>query len=229
MEKEMDGPILWDSATQQSNEQKYTRGAIIDWIYMDVKSAVINAETIFLGKVSERSTQTRGWGGYERDGKIDYSNIYRELTVEVVDVIKGDKSQEIILYKEPGGETEDYIYTYDNIDPLNIGQEYIFFLDKYNRYLRPWTIIPIEDGKVLVSNAMLMENLLDESGERPESGITVDAYMKALKIRVWCINTIKVLIYTAAIGIALVICYFVCRNLYKTTRFVVHRIKSQKV
>lgn len=227
IEKDMEGPVLWDSATQKSDKQKYTRGAIIDWIGLDAESAVKNAETIFCGKVLERSTQTRGLGAFESNGEVEYSEVYRELTVEVTKMIKGDWFQKIILYKEPGGETEDYIYTYHNIDPLNIGQEYIFILDKYNTYLRPWTVIPIEDGMAKVSYIMCFENLLDENGKIPEQGITVEAYMKSLKQRVLVINAIKTMIYVVVIGITLVSCYFVCRNLYKTTRFVIMRIKGK--
>jgi hypothetical protein len=227
IEREMDGVVIWDSATQQSSKEKQIRASIAAWRYIDVKRASNMATTIFRGKVVERSTQSRGMYASEKYGEFIYGDVYRELTVEVVDMIKGDKSKEIVLYKEPGGESEDFIYVYDEIDPLTIGKEYIFFLRENNTFISPWTVLGISDGKVMVSTEMVPESLLGENGKRPEQGITVEAYTKALKQRVLFVTAIKGLIYAVVIGSVLVICYFIGRNLYKTTQYVVRLMRKQ--
>lgn len=106
------------------------------------------------------------------------------------------------------------------MEPLNIGQEYIFFLDENNIFLSPFTVITISDGKVKVSARMCPESLLDENGKVPEQGISVDAYMKAVEKTFWYVMVIKVLVHVAVIGLVLLICYLVCRNLYKTMKYI---------
>ena len=227
-ERDMDGMLLWDSAGQENGKEKQLKSSIVDYFYIDLGQAIKLSDKIVRGKVQSRSTQTKGLPIYKSDGSIYDFDPYREVTVEVSDVIKGDKSQKMILYKEPGGETETYIYKQDELEPLEIGREYIFFLYKNNTFVNPAAVIAISDGQVWVSD-MVCPKYLQVEGERVYAQrVPVDTYMNAVRMKYWSVTAIKVLVIIVALGVVLVIFYFVCRNLYKTTRFVVHRIKSRK-
>lgn len=228
-EREMDGPVLWDSDGQESSEEKMLKTAIADWFYINCKQAVNMADTIFRGKVLSRSTETRGLPIYKPDGSLYDYDYYREVTIEVLDMVKGDKSQKTILYKEPGGETESLIFKFDGIDPLNIGQEYIFFLYENNTFLNPSAVMPITDGQVWVSDQMCPEELQVEGERVFAQKLPVDTYMKAIKETYWYEMALKVLVNVVFIGILSLILYFICRNLYKTTRYVGKKVKCIKI
>ena len=82
----------------------------------------------------------------------DYPEVfrhYKEVTVEVLEAIKGVTAEETtITYIEHGGETEDAIYILEGVDPVAIGEEYIFFLNEEGLFLSPWTLMPVLDGDV---------------------------------------------------------------------------------
>ena len=225
-EKEMDGMVLWDSAGQESKKEKKLVESHVDFVYLNFEQAINRSDKIFRGKVQSRSTVTKGLPIYNGDGSIYGFDHYREVTVEVTDVIKGNRSQKTILYKEPGGETEDYIYKWYAIEPLTIGQEYIFFLCENNTFLNPAAVMPISDGQVRVNDIMCPEKLQAEGERVYAQSVPVNTYMTAVKKVHWSVNGIKGLLIAAVIGIALVSCYFVCRNLYKTTMYIAKYVKK---
>ncbi len=225
-EKEMDGMVLWDSANQESNKEKKLVEEHVDFVYMNYEQAIKIADKIFCGKVQSRSTATKGLPIYNADGSIYGFDHYRELTVEVTDVIKGTKSREEILYKEPGGETEEFIYKWYAIEPLTIGQEYLFFLYENNTFLNPIAIMPISDGQVLVQDIMCPENLQVEEEKVSKQSLPVGTYMNAVKISYWSALALTGLLVVVGIGIVLASCYFVCRNLYKTTIYIVKYVRK---
>ena len=53
--------------------------------------------------------------------------------------------------------------------------------------------------------------------------------MKAIKETYWYEMALKVLVNVVFIGILSLILYFICRNLYKTTRYVGKKVKSIKI
>lgn len=57
----LDGQVLWDSAGQESNEEKQIKTSITDWFALNCKQAINMSATIFRGRVLSRSTETRGF------------------------------------------------------------------------------------------------------------------------------------------------------------------------
>ena len=73
--------------------------------------------------------------------------LYKEITVEVIEGIKGgDEETDSITFIQSGGEVEDYIYVVSGIVPVEMGEEYIFFINEKGSSLSPSTLIPVEDG-----------------------------------------------------------------------------------
>lgn len=86
--------------------------------------------------------------------------------------------------------------------------------------------MPIKDGQVWVSDQVCAEELLAEGERVYAQMLPVDTYMKAIKENYWYVTFLRVLVSITVIGAAGAIIYFVCRNLFKTTRFIVRRVRK---
>lgn len=53
----------------------------------------------------------------------------------MIDILKGNMDDTTVTYLEFGGETEEVIYIFDDIEPVEIHGEYIFFLNNYGAVL----------------------------------------------------------------------------------------------
>ena len=93
---------------------------------------------------ARRSTQTNGKAVEKSETKVhklsegdwytDYA-YYKEITIEVLEILKGDMDTATFTYFEAGGETEDVIYIENHQEPVKLGKEYIFFLNHCNPLL----------------------------------------------------------------------------------------------
>ena len=181
--------IIWDSTNPWidetyvpiASEDKAIKKKYCSWPYYDLSAATNEAVTIVRGKVLSRSTETKGLPIIKMDGSIYGYDYYREVTVEVIDVIKGEKKEDTIIYKEPGGETEEYIYEMDGVVPLNIGEEYIFFLMENNTFLNPATVITISNETVNPSPSLAPENTHNTQAYDMAVGIPIDDFIEAIK------------------------------------------------
>ena len=79
-------------------------------------------------------------------------------------------------YFEAGGETEDVIYIENHQEPVELGKEYIFFLNQYDIALSPQTLLPVEDGVVLTKGKVAPE----PKGSDEVNEISVEEYIKAI-------------------------------------------------
>lgn len=187
--QEIEGFVVWDSneaSVDENNlsvktESKQIKESLCTWPYYEISDAAKTADTIIRGKVLSRSTITKGLPIYNQDGTIYDYDYYREVTVEVVENIKGSEAKETIIYKEPGGETEDYIYRMHDVEPLIIGEEYIFFLYDNNTFLNPSTVIAISDEIVSPSSELLPQTSNGTQTYSTSNGISVDDYIEAIK------------------------------------------------
>ena len=111
------------------------------WPAYTFETAVEEAAMIIHGKVVDKSdTLVHVMGSGVRE-------LYKEITVEVVEGIKGvDEETASITFIQTGGEIEDYIYVVPGIVPVEMGEEYIFFINEKGSSLSPDTLIPIKDG-----------------------------------------------------------------------------------
>ena len=125
-----------------------------------------------------KSPITKGLPIYKSDGSISDYDYYHEVTVEVLENIKGCENQNTIIYKEPGGETEDFIYIMNGVEPLDVEGEYIFFLYDNNTFLNPSTVIAVSDGMVKPSSELVPEVF---GNTRSYNGISVDAYIEVIR------------------------------------------------
>ena len=125
-----------------------------------------------------KSPITKGLPIYKSDGSISDYDYYHEVTVEVLENIKGCENQNTIIYKEPGGETEDFIYIMNGVEPLDVDGEYIFFLYDNNTFLNPSTVIAVSDGMVKPSSELVPEVF---GNTRSYNGISVDAYIEVIR------------------------------------------------
>lgn len=117
------------------------------WAWYDFERAVDEAATIVHGKVkSIGNTQVHETPTSFGEPLREY---YKEVTVEVLEAMKGVNVEETtITYIEHGGETDNAIYIYEGLNPVAIGEEYIFFLTERGVFLSPWTLMPVSDGVV---------------------------------------------------------------------------------
>lgn len=109
-----------------------------------------------------KSPITKGLPIYKSDGSISDYDYYHEVTVEVLENIKGCENQNTIIYKEP----------------LDVDGEYIFFLYDNNTFLNPSTVIAVSDGMVKPSSELVPEVF---GNTRSYNGISVDAYIEVIR------------------------------------------------
>ena len=125
------------------------------WSGYTFERAVDEAVTIVYGRVkSKRDTLYDN-----RDVPLPEAfRYYKEVAVEVLEAIKGVAEEEsTTIYLEMGGETEDVIYILEGIDPVAIGEEYIFFLNEHGVFLSPWTLLSVSDGVVQTGGLICSE------------------------------------------------------------------------
>ena len=118
--------------------------ATAEWAYLTFEETVEKADIIIYGTAGERSeTKTRSGGS--GDNPLDY---YREIPIQVKNVVKGQGIGDTAIYREYGGETKDAVYSFRDFPLLESGKEYVLFLNKQGYSLFPSTIIPVEDGQI---------------------------------------------------------------------------------
>lgn len=179
--KNLDGEVLWISNEREGDNNKPVKESYCVWPYYEFDKAVDKATTIVRGKVMSRSTETKGLPIYNQDGTVYDYDYYREVTVEIVECLKGGEVEGKLIYKEPGGESENYVHQFHGVDPLELGAEYIFFLVENNTFLNPSTVIPILDEKVTPSSELMPENLSSAQTYGVSDGISVSSYIEAIK------------------------------------------------
>ncbi len=147
------------------------------WRTYSLEEATETAATIVYGKVADKSDMLLHKVPLS-NGKI-WDDYYTEVYVEVSEVIKGDVTGSTFTYIEQGGETEDTIYVVDGVDPVVIGEEYVFFVNQAGAMLSPVTVLPVTDGVVSITGGYLVPtnaNAREAAGE-----IGVADFISAIK------------------------------------------------
>ena len=145
-------PRIYEEKEVFDETQNVEKPVVTDyacWQAYTFEEAIEASTTIAYGKVKNIS----GTLLHEvptPDGQV-YREYYKNVTVEVLEAIKGVAAQETTTtYLELGGETEDAIYVLEGVDPVAIGEEYIFFLNKHGAFMSPATLVPVSDGVVQI-------------------------------------------------------------------------------
>ena len=164
------------SGTASDNEEPVSANIFVDWVYYTFEEAVAEADTIVYGKVVEKSDTLIHEGSTSGGGIV--KNLYKEVTIEVLEVIKGDKRKNTVTYYEWGGETEDYSQVIDNFDPVNVDGEYIFYLHEPGVTIGgPAGILPVTEGMVSTKG-----KYAPEVAAGADSGaMDVEEYISAVK------------------------------------------------
>ena len=168
---ELDSDIVIDP-----NKTLHRRQA--SWIVYDFEKTVEKSSYIVRGKVMEKGG-TQIYNHCDSKGVVVGQTAYHEVQIEVLEALKGAEKGDTITYLELGGETEDAIYIYEDIVPLNVGEEYLFFLNEHGAFLDPATVISISDGHISPSSRLIPGNSSNTYGAKTR--ILVDDYMETIK------------------------------------------------
>ena len=168
------------SESTSSDIVKTRKGVIADWFYFPFEQTAENASIIIYGKVVERG-ETKINELCNSRGEVVAEEYYTEITVKVLKNIKGALGKGTIIYKEPGGEPEDVICVYDGLNPVEVGGEYIFFLNEYYAFLNPLTVVSVSEGTISLKSFMIPEAWKENEEFQAAAKVTVEEYIKAIK------------------------------------------------
>ena len=166
--------MLKDGSIKEDT-MKLTIASERDYPWYTLEEAVDKAVTIAYGKVVEKS-ETKVHKISNGDWYTDYE-YYKEVTIEAFEIIKGDMDANTVTCLEFGGETEDVICIDNGQVSVELGKEYILFLNQYGAALAPWTLLPVEDGMVLTKGKVVPES----KGSDEVNEISVEEYIRAIK------------------------------------------------
>lgn len=117
------------------------------WPSYTFETAAERATTIVYGEVVKKG---RMQGGSPSEYQTD-------VTVDVIEWVKGDAKSGQIIFLEMGGETKTQIYRFEGVTPVQIGERYVFFLNEYGAFLSPRTLVSVTDGEISTHGALLPE------------------------------------------------------------------------
>ena len=146
-----------------------------DWMWITFEKAVERAKTILHGRVISKrcDTQVDKTAAY-RDGLSDY---YNEVTIEVIEVIKGECDPTVSYLELGGRETNVANYIFLGTDVVTPNNEYIFFLNEYGTCLTPFTLKPVYDGYVSTKGNLNPEY----SDKKQDEKMILDKYIDEIR------------------------------------------------
>ncbi|MBO5346710.1 MAG: hypothetical protein J6A45_01035 [Lachnospiraceae bacterium] len=158
-------------------KRKISRSAIVDWVYYPFEEAVEQANAIIYGEITNVS-DTFVLETELSNGAVQ-KDLYKQVTVEVKDVLKGNiKGSEATFY-EWGGETDDEYLVIEGYEPVNVNEEYIIYLNGHERLLAgPSSILPVFEDIVTTKGKYAPTS--EEVDERPEE-MSLEVYAQAVR------------------------------------------------
>ena len=159
--------------TESTIEKKVIKGEGM-WPAYTFSSAVDEAVTIVYGKVLGKSDTKVHQVAYVNGQS--HNEYYKEVSIEVIDILKGNMDETTVTYLEFGEETEDVIYIFDDIESVELDGEYIFFLNEYGAALSPMTLLPVDDNTVLTQGKIMPESEVSTLS----TDVSVESYLSAI-------------------------------------------------
>lgn len=160
---------------ENSIEKEVTRTGNAYWPAHSFTSAVDEAVTIVYGSVGDKSDikahQLGEWLGEP------YYEYYREVSIEVIDLLKGNIEDTTVTYLEFVEENGEPKHLLDGIELVERNDEYIFFLNQYGAPLSPSTMLPVENGTVLTQGGIVPTSEINALA----SDISVETYLGAIE------------------------------------------------
>ena len=137
--------LVYSFAGSLKKDEKEISTSHVAWIGYTAEDAINKASTIVHGIVMNKS-ETKVHEGYTSDGRL-VQEYYREVTIRVVDTIKGDNDGTVI-YLEMGGETDTHIYQVEGYPYVDVLDEVILLLDDKGALLHPNALLTVSSGTV---------------------------------------------------------------------------------
>ena len=115
------------------------------------------------------------------------------VMVQTIQDVKGAEDAETITYLEAKVETGRTILGKKDSELVAVGEEYIFFLDEQGKCFDTGTIVPVENGKVVLDGYLELPYFFDPD-TKVDKGIPLDIYIRAIgwEILMWEEETGKV-------------------------------------
>lgn len=119
-----------------------------------LEDAAEKASVVVYGKVLEKGETTTALSIDLAKSGTSASGYFTSVTIEVIDMVKKnnmyglDLAGEQFTYMEYGGEQDGVIYQYGGMDEVEIGKEYVFFLNSGNKCLSSQAVVPVIKGEV---------------------------------------------------------------------------------
>lgn len=136
-----------------------------------------DATTIVYGKVVGIS-ETKVHESTGSGGSI-LKEYYKEVTIEVIDLIKGAAKDNKVTYMQMGGETDTHIYTYVEYPPVSISDELILFLDERGVCFGPQACIYVKDGMV-----SLDQKIVPKTFDAAKKATTAEELVEEISVQV---------------------------------------------
>ena len=166
--------IYQKDSKSQSDKEKVVITGSGTWPHHTFESAIDEAVTIVYGKAVGKSNTKVHQISFGEQPSYEY---YKEVAIEVIDILKGDMDADTVTYLEFGGETEDVIYIYEDKEELKLGSEYVLFLNQYGAALNPMTLLEVDEDAVLTQGKLIPESEVSTLSTE----VSVESYLNAIK------------------------------------------------
>ncbi len=168
-----------DSRSDAESAEKFTRLTYALWPAYTFEEAIDTAVTIVYGTVSAKSDTQEHYADCS-DGSV-YTEYYKNVTVDVIECLKGDTGAKTVNYVEMGGEDKTTVYVYSGIEIVSVGDTVLLFLDDDGSCISPYAFFTENaDNNTTVSNDMLPISAYADTESLTQS-VNMDDYLSMIR------------------------------------------------
>lgn len=159
------------------------------WPSYDFEETIDKAYKIVVGTVTAKS-ETKVHKGYDDSNRVLIREYYKDVTIEVESVLKGDADLETVNYIEPGGETitirEDGTasinnWEYSGVKTLTVGDRVLLYLTEKGNFVNPETLFLVEPDDTISISSTLLPNTMRKSQSYYMETYDLDDYVDAIE------------------------------------------------
>lgn len=158
------------------------------WPSYDFEEAIDKAYQIVIGTVTAKS-ETKKHEGYDESNKILVREYYKDVTIEVESVLKGNLKIETVNYIEPGGETITIRadgtaainnWEYSGVRRLAVGDRVLLYLTEKGNFVSPETLFLVESDDTISVSSTLLSNTMRKSQSYYMETCNLEDYVDAI-------------------------------------------------
>lgn len=124
------------------------------WPSYSLEQAISRSSTIVYGKVVSKG-ETLTHESQLSNGDI-LTEYYRNVSIEVIDLIKGENDLDFVEYKEMGGVVGSVTYQYEGLKFAESGEHILLFLNENNVAISASGVMILDsENKISVAKAMI--------------------------------------------------------------------------